>query len=206
MTDPEAAIFLYEQSGVMARPWADAGYECWCVDIAHSIRKPRREGNINYVWGDVRTWTPPANRRIVFVAAFSPCTHVSGSGARDHKTKGVMLLCDSLELFNAGIMACEWSGAPYCAENPVGVLSTHFRKPDYIFDPCDYGDPYTKKTCLWTGNGFVMPDKQRVEPVKGSMMHTLTPSDDRQRLRSQTPPGFAQAVFEANRPMRGATP
>lgn len=53
------AIFLCDKTGIAARPWADAGIECWCVDISHSIRRPRKVGNINFVWGDVRTWRPP---------------------------------------------------------------------------------------------------------------------------------------------------
>lgn len=53
------AIFLCDKTGIAARPWADAGIECWCVDIDHSIRRERKRGNINFVWGDVRTWRPP---------------------------------------------------------------------------------------------------------------------------------------------------
>ena len=44
-----------------------------------------------------------------------------------------------------------------------------------------------------------MPEKHRVEPTEGSKMHLLPPSEDRANLRSATPMGFAQAVFEANR-------
>ena len=193
-----AMISLCDLSGVMVRPWAEAGYECWCVDVAHQQRKVRIEGLINYVWGDVRTWTPPAGRRIIFVSAFPPCTDVAVSGARDFIRKGLALLADALELFNACHHACEWSGAPYLIENPVGVLSSHIRKPDHTFNPCDFGDPYTKRTCLWTGGGFVMPPTNPVKPVNGSAMHLLPPTPDRARIRGQTPPGFARAVFEAN--------
>jgi hypothetical protein len=90
-------------------------------------------------------------------------------------------------------------------ENPVGMVSSYWRKPDCTFDPCDYGsylnppgDSYTKKRCLWIGNGFVMPKTKRVIPIEGSKMHYLSPSKERQNLRSATPKGFAQAVFEAN--------
>jgi len=90
-------------------------------------------------------------------------------------------------------------------ENPVSTLSTYWRKPDYMFDPCDYGryldppgDAYTKKTCLWVGNGFVMPPKKPVPPVEGSKIHRMPPSKDRGYLRSVTPMGFAEAVFQAN--------
>ena len=93
----------------------------------------------------------------------------------------------------------------YLIENPVSTVSSYWRKPDYTFAPCDYGgylnpsgDAYTKRTCLWTGNGFVMPEPRRVFPIEGSRMNRLPPSKDRAALRSVTPKGFAQAVFEAN--------
>jgi hypothetical protein len=205
------AIFLCDLTGNMARPWAAAGYECWCVDIQHSIRRDREErvdgrGVIRFVWGDVRSWCPPSSVRPDFVAAFPPCTDVSGSGARDWRRKGHYRLTDALELFTACEVAASWSGAPYCIENPVGALSNHMGAPTHTFHPAEYAgyakDPaaeaYTKKTCLWTGNGFVMPDRKPVAPVLGTMMHRLPPSPDRANLRSATPTGFAMAVFLAN--------
>lgn len=83
-----AAIFLCDLTGHAAEPWADAGYECWCVDIQHSIRRERVEGRIHFVWGDARTWAPPAELDIRFVAGFPFCTHDAVSGARDFATKG----------------------------------------------------------------------------------------------------------------------
>lgn len=203
-----AAIFLYEKSGRTAQPWADAGVECWCVDTAHSIRRDRRVGNINFVWGDARSWRPPSDVEIVFVASMSPCTDVTVAGARDFEKKGGIMLRDAIEQFEAGRQVAAWSGAPYFCENPVGVLSSlpHIGKPDYYFHPSDYAgyadDPdseaYTKKTCLWTGNGFVMPDKKPVDPFMGSKMWLMSPGDDRADQRSATPTGFARAVFQAN--------
>jgi len=204
----QAAIFLCDLTGNMAQPWAEAGYECYCVDVQHSIRRDRYDRNVHYVWGDARSWCPPESLKIVFVAGFPPCTHLAVSGARDWLRKGHHLLTDALELWSACLQLGSWSGAPFCIENPVGALSRHMRGPDFTFDPCDYAgylapadqpqDAYTKKTCLWTGNGFVMPEPKRVDPVLGSKMHLLPPSDDRQNLRSATPAGFARAVFEAN--------
>src|SRR5579859_626327 len=98
------AIFLCSKTPIMAEPWADAGVECWCVDTQHSIRKPRKEGNINFVWGDVRSWRPPEGRKIIFVAGFPPCTHDTVAGARDFETKGGCMLRDSLETFEAARM------------------------------------------------------------------------------------------------------
>jgi hypothetical protein len=91
-------------------------------------------------------------------------------------------------------------------ENPVGSLSKYWRDPDYTFHPVHYAgyaadpetDGYSKKTCLWTGNGFVMPDRKPGEPNLGAMIHRMPPSEDRADKRSITPLGFARAVFLAN--------
>lgn len=190
------AISLCDLSGKILIPWADHGYDCYAVDIQHSIRQAQKRNSIHFVWGDVRSWCPPPGRA-AFVAAFPPCTHLAACGARDWQTKGLSLYSDGLELFNACLLVAAWSGAPYLIENPVGRLSG-LRRPDYYFDPCDYGDPYTKRTCLWTGNGFVMPPKAPVFPSEGSKMHRMSPSPHRAKERSETPMGFAVAVFRAN--------
>lgn len=186
----------------MARPWAQAGYQCICVDVQHSIRKPYRTEGIDFIWGDVRTWVPPLEVRgyIAFMAAFPPCTHVTVAGARDFRTKGTALLRDSLELFSACYSAIAWSGAPGFLENPVGKFSDHMMPPDYTFQPWEYGDLWTKKTCLWALNGFVMPPKVHTVEPEGvtQKIWKMPPSDDRADLRSETPPGFARAVFNSN--------
>lgn len=195
-------LSLCDLSGNMVKPWAQAGFECLCVDIAHPIRSERVEGNITYRWGDVRSLTPadiPGVPDIVF--AFPPCTHLAVSGARDFRKKGLNLLIDGLGTVEACRRLCGWYGCPWMLENPVSRLSTLWRPPDHTFDPCDYGDPWTKKTCLWTGGGFVMPQPHPVEATEGSKMHRLPPTPERARIRSETPPGFARAVFEANASM-----
>lgn len=191
-------ISAFDLSTNMVRPWAEAGYLCYCVDLQHPPGETR-DGNIVRVGADMLDWLPP-RETIAFAAFFPPCTDVAVSGARWFKDKGLGALVGALELFDRSVKLAEWSGAPYLIENPVSTVSTYWRPPDFTFDPCDYGDPYTKKTCLWTGGGFVMPPKRRVEPVLGSKMHLLPPSDDRANKRSETPPGFARAVFEANAP------
>lgn len=94
----------------------------------------------------------------------------------------------------------------WALENPVGRLrrlrAARFREPRLIFNPCDYGDPYTKKTLLW--GRFNLPKRSPVEPVKvcaqGSWIQRLGGKSDRTKLlRSMTPPGFARAFFRANR-------
>lgn len=188
-----------DYTGVMVRPWAEAGYECLCIDTQHSIRADRVErfgaGSITYRWGDVRS-VEPVSAFITF--AFPPCTDLAVSGARDFKAKGLRRFIDALEVVEACRMLCAFSGGAWMLENPVGRLSTAWRRPDHTFDPCDFGDPWTKKTCLWVGGGFVMPAKHRVEPTMGSAMHLMPPSPDRANQRSATPMGFARAVFAAN--------
>lgn len=205
----EAAISLCDETGTMLRPWAEAGYRCYCVDVQHSIRKDRIEGNMHFVWGDARSWTPPEGVRPVFVSAFPPCTHVSVSGTRDHAKKRGHMLRDALETFEACRQAGAWSGAPYMIENPVGILSSipHIGKPDHYFHPWEFtafelDDNYSKKTCLWTGNGFVMPQPQTAPglPAPDNRIHFASPSNDRGDIRSATPFGFATAVFQANAP------
>jgi hypothetical protein len=214
----QVAIFLCDRTGNMGRPWAEAGFMCICVDLHrdNSIRATARgkhrvekvgAGEIHFVWGDARSWKPSQFDRhffskyeIVFVGAFPVCTNLCGSGAQDWPLKGLAMLCDGLMLFNACELAADWSGAPWCVENPVGTIPTHHRKPDYYFQPWFYGDLYQKKTCLWTGNGFVMPRAEFIvkpEGVKQSIW-LASPGEDRADIRSETPEGFARAVFEAN--------
>ena len=185
----------------MVRPWADAGYECVCYDLQHSIRNDRVEGNVTYRWADVRSLTNADLGEALIVFAFPPCTNLAVSGARDFQRKGLRGLIDGLETVEACRVLCENSRAPWMLENPVSRLSSCWRKPDYMFDPCDYGADYTKKTCLWTGGGFVMPPKNRVEPTAGSAMHLVPPGPERANIRSATPEGFARAVFTANAPL-----
>lgn len=203
----EAALFLYDYTGTAAKPWAEAGVECWCVDIQHSIRAQRSDGNIRYVWGDARSFRRPPGREFVFAASFSPCTNVAVSGARDFVIKGGFALRDALELFESGRQVCSWTGAPYICENPVGVLSSipHIGKPDYYFHPSDYAgwcesDNYTKKTCLWTGNGFVMPPPKPAPELgpPDDRIHKAPPGDARANFRSASPLGFFRAAFHSN--------
>ncbi len=202
--DKGYVLSLCDHTGNMVRPWWEVGFDCLCVDVQHG--GVRTEGNITFIGADVRTWLPPP-RRCAIVFAFPPCTNLAVSGARWFREKGMGGLTEALEIVEACRRICEWSEAPWMLENPVSTLSSYWRKPDHSFDPCDFGgwldppdDAYTKRTCLWTGGGFVMPTKKPVEPSEGSKMHALPPTDDRGDLRSVTPRGFAKAVLVANCP------
>lgn len=187
------ALFLYDRTGNMALPWEAAGYDTLSVDI-------QRDGT------DILRWLPP-RRDYCFVAAFPPCTDQAVSGARWFKDKGLAGLASAIEHVERARDICEWAEAPWMLENPVSTISSYWREPDHTFHPCDYTffeptDNYTKKTCLWTGNGFVMPDPRRIHdlPEPDDRIFRLPPSEDRGDIRSATPMGFARAVFEANAP------
>lgn len=158
-----------------------------------------------------------------FVIAFPPCTDLANSGSRHWKRKeeaNPSFQIDAADTCRIAENIADWFGVPYMIENPVGRLSTLWRQPDFIFHPCAFGgylpendehpafpdviaprDAYMKKTCLWTGNGFEMPDTKAVEPI-----YKVNPgwwklggkSKRTKLIRSLTPRGFAQAIFEAN--------
>lgn len=195
-------LSLCDRTGNMVRPWLEAGFRAVTVDLQPEANPhPRRE----HIVADIMSWSPTGKPVAVF--AFPPCTHLAASGSRWFRDKGLPKLIEGLTLVNRCRELCEGIGAPYMIENPVGSLSTYWREPDHSFHPVHYAgwspepeaDAYTKKTCLWTGNGFVMPDRKPGEPTLGSLMHRLPPTPDRADLRSATPLGFACAVFHANR-------
>lgn len=198
-------LSFFDHSTIMAQPWAEAGYDCLCIDLKNEPLLTIYEsfGSIQQVQADINDYLPPRDIIPVFAAFFPPCTHTAVSGSRWFQDKGLRKLIDSLELFYTSIKLAEWLKCPYLIEHPKSVISTHWRKPDYKFHPYEYGDPYTKHTCLWVGNGFVMPPKTPVEPYEGSRMQKRALlrhiAKDRQEARERTPIGFAKAVFEANK-------
>ncbi len=146
-------LSCYDHSTVMAQPWAEAGYICYCIDMAHEPGETR-DGNIVRVGADVRKWRPLLYLPWSFGAFFPPCTHLAVSGARWFQGKGLRALSQAIELVAEAAEMAESLKCPYLIENPVSTLASYWRNPDYSFDPCDYGDPYTKKTCLWTGGAL----------------------------------------------------
>ena len=93
-------------------------------------------------------------------------------------------------------------------ENPVGIMSTRYRPPDQIIQPYEFGDPVSKKTCLWLkGLPKLMPTNTvesapRIRFASGRSMDPLfvksflLPPDERSRLRSRTFDGIADAIAE----------
>lgn len=167
-------------TGSWSKPYAEAGYDVRIITLPPNIR----------------LCCPPETAYGILAAP--PCTHLSGSGARWWAAKGDKALLEALSVVDAClrfVVICKPKF--WCLENPVGRLTKYLGKPKMYFNPCDYGDPYTKKTCLW--GDFNEPAKNPVEPTKKSKLHLVSPSPHRGRIRSVTPQGFARAFFEANR-------
>lgn len=198
------AVFLFDRTGNMARPWADAGYRCICFDVQH-VGRTVRDGVIFQHW-DALLGAPtlPADSTAVFGFAFPPCTDLAVSGARWFKEKGLRRLAQAIEMVAVADEFLNGLGVPYGIENPVSVISSHWRKPDYTFHPYEFTgfeltDNYSKKTCIWAGGDFEMPAPNRADGLGApdNRIHAA-PSDDRGDIRSATPLGFARAVFAAN--------
>lgn len=80
-------------------------------------------------------------------------------------------------------------------ENPIGIMSTIWRKPDQIIQPWQYGHGETKATCLWL-KGFPLLQPTNIVSGREQRIWKLPPSKDRAKLRSKTYPGIAKAIAE----------
>ena len=244
MTDCKYVISLYDYTGEALKPWADAGYICYAYDIQHSKNElvlDRHHGkDVINITGNGQIWLKHADlhdigtldkiydslsgKDVTFAMAFPVCTDMAVSGAAHFKRKRERDPLFQRKAANYAIWCAELFQAldcPYFIENPVSVLSTLWRKPDYKFHPYEYGgyipddqaehprwpdyiapyDAYPKKTCLWTGGDFVMPEPCPVYPEKGHSRQHLKlggKSMKTKNIRSATPRGFAQAVFNSN--------
>ena len=162
---------------------------------------------------------------VVFGMAFPVCTDMAISGAAHFARKAKANPSFQMDAVGYAVDCADFFedlGVPYFIENPVSVLATQWRKPDHRFHPYEYGeylddheavhprwpdyiadrDAYTKKTCLWTGGGFVMPTKiPTCKPTGYSTQHLKLggKSQRTKDIRSATPRGFAKAVCEFNK-------
>ena len=130
-----------------------------------------------------------------------PCTDLAVSGAKwfaEKRADGRQQR--SIDFFMQFVNAnCEH----IAIENPVGIMSTHYRKPDQIIQPWMFEHPEKKATCLWlkglpklTPTNDVSDYMKTLPKNQQERLHYLTPSPDRAKLRSKTFPGIAKAMAE----------
>lgn len=154
-----------------------------------------------HIKGDVLDWIDLDWKLII---AFPPCTDLAASGAKhfERKRKNGQQQ-KSIDFF---MEFTEYENTKYWAiENPVGIMSNVYRKPDQIIQPFWFGDNARKTTCLWLNNlpklvptemvsltednFYVQPDGRK----RDKSMSNLT-KKDRAKNRSRTFSGIAKAM------------
>lgn len=127
------------------------------------------------------------------IVAFPPCTHLAVSGAKyfEQKRKDGRQQ-QGIDFFMKFIKAdCE----KIAVENPIGIMSTQYRKPDQIIQPWMFGHGETKATCLWLKN---LPKLEPTDIVDGreQRIWRMPPGPKRAKERSKTYDGIAKAMAE----------
>jgi hypothetical protein len=179
-------LIACEESGAVRRAFARLGCDVWSCDL-----QPARDGSDTHITGDV---SGLLNEGWDMIIAFPPCTYLCASGARwrvgnpERQAKTLAAIEFVKAIYNA---------APLVAiENPVGRLSTAWRKPDQYVQPWMFGEGYTKKTGLWL-KGLPLLQPTNVVPVTmPGHIHRQSPGPERARIRSLTPEGLATAMAD----------
>ena len=125
------------------------------------------------------------------ILAFPPCTDLAVSGARYFAQKRADGRQQrSVDFF----MAFANADCPRIAiENPVGIMSTHYRKPDQIIQPWMFGHGETKATCLWL-KGLPRLEPTNIVEGREHRVWRMPPSLERAKLGSKTYTGVAKAM------------
>jgi len=195
-------------TGAWSRKYKEAGYDVINVtlpdyDILKTEIRPQYKYNI--IFRGVKVESLRSND-VYGILAAPVCTMFSLARTRAKIPRdfrlGMELVIACLNI----IWECRYKNklAFWCLENPMGYLRQFLGKPVFTFDPCDFGDPYTKKTDLW--GYFNIPLK---DPGKTAMnywkkygklpsINNITSSKQSDK-RAITPSGFAKAFFEANK-------
>lgn len=147
------------------------------------------------------------------IIAHPECTYLTVTGNRwfnvekygDKARERIKLREEAIKFFMEFINAkCDH----IAVENPIGIMSTQYRRPDQIIQPYWFGDPYEKRTCLWLKGLPLLQKSNEVEPeartqfASGKSMPKWyndaanLPAEERSRIRSQTFPGFAKAMAD----------
>lgn len=221
-------VSLYDETGHAMKPWAIGGFTCYCFDLINKNHSQYfiNGGAIHWIKADMRsdeTFSFIVSLEPRFIASWPPCTDLTNAGSRhwvDKWHKNPNFQYEALELVQLVEIIAFECNAIWFAENPIGKVSSLWRKPDFIFNPSDYGgylsesdvhphwpeiypprDAYFKSTCLWAGGGFVMPERKIVfcKSVENPGWRKLGGKSERtKRIRSESPRGFCEAVYAAN--------
>jgi len=178
------ALIACEFSGVVRDAFAAKGHDAMSCDLLPTERPGK------HYQGDVMDII---DNRWDLIIAHPPCTHLAVSGAKHFAAKkadgrqrqGV----DFFMLFTN-------TNCPRVAiENPIGIMSKIYRKPDQIIQPWQFGHGETKGTCLWL-KGLPLLKPTNIVEGREQRIWKMPPSADRAKERSRTFPGIAQAMAE----------
>ena len=183
-----------EESQAVTKEFRRLGHEAYSCDI-ESCSGGHPE------WHLQQDVLPLLKQEWDMIIAFPPCTHLAVSGAAwfEQKRKDGRQQ-QGVDFFVAFAEApCE----KIAIENPIGIMSTVWRKPDQIIQPYQFGHKERKATCLWLkGLLLLKPTNDVYEEMmmlpknKRERLHYLPPSPERAKLRSKTFPGIAKAMAE----------
>lgn len=188
-----------EESQVVCKAFRERGHEAYSCDILPTsgdhpewhIHGDVFEGAL-YYQGQYGEWFAVKNWDLVL--AFPPCTDLAVSGARYFSRKQASGQQQrSIAFFQ---QFTRLAHVPKVAiENPIGIMSTKYRKPDQIIQPWQFGHGETKATCLWLKG---LPKLQPTNIVEGreQRIWKMAPSPDRAKMRSKTYEGIAKAMAD----------
>lgn len=148
-----------EFSGTVRDAFIRRGHDAMSCDLLLSETEgPHRQGDIRDVLGD--GWD--------LMIAHPPCTYLTVTGNKWMKPEFSDRFPDrQAQRIAAAKFFVDLAEAPIgriAVENPVGVMSTLYRKPDQYIQPYDFGHPHSKKTCLWLKNLWPLVPTNRCAP------------------------------------------
>ena len=142
-----------EYSGTVRDAFAKAGHDAMSCDLLPT------ETDGKHYCGDVRDLK---GEKFDLIIAHPPCTHLASSGAAHFAKKRAdgrqQAAIDFFMLF------ANWDAEKIAIENPIGIMSKIWRKPDQIIHPFHFGHPVSKATCLWLKNLPPLVPTNIVEP------------------------------------------
>ena len=190
-------IICCESSGTVREAFRARGHDVWSNDLL-----PADDGSKYHIQGDGIEAIRSDNWDLII--CHPPCTHLAVSGSRHFEAKRADgRQQEGIALFMAFIRACVESGARWSAENPISIMSSHYRLPDQIIQPWMFGHLEQKATCLWLGRlpplyptNDVYEDMMQLPKQERERIHYLPPSKDRWKIRSKTFQGIADAMAD----------
>ncbi len=173
-----------EYSGRVREAFRAKGHDAWSCDLL-----PSEDASPHHHQCSIWTLVHPSLHWDLIIA-HPPCTDLCNSGSRWWPAKRLDGSQDaSAEFFlRFTRMPCKWA-----IENPIGIMSTRYRKPDQIIQPWQFGHGETKATCLWL-SGLPKLVPTNIVAGREPKCHWMPPSKDRWKERSRTYQGIADAM------------